>query len=769
VGIDLIALAVAPVSTIYRSFEAIHVVWANPIEIGIAIWLLQRKLDLGSIGPAVPVLVGTAKLSKLMPRASKTWNEEIQKRITVTSGLLGSIKETKMLGMIGLLQWTIQDLGISELARAKRCRALITYMNMLGEMNLYVIPLPQNTPSMVGPVVTFGRAIFAQKLNAVYSRKPAIVVDDAPSSERLGRGHERSCLERSLGLCRVGSPTRSLDNSDYTLISADNVVILGDDGRIANQGTFDAIRSSTYLENFSIDSNRRDDAISSEDMDPLDIEPPKMDAEIDPEQDLLRTADDTTLYCRSVGGMDRPGLSTNVVTNMPKNFGSSSGLRTMRERARRIVIVPKSSRSMHWTLLQSVMRWITRWCCPSEKEKFQEIDRAPSSFFVSTDTGNLINRFSQDLSHIDRDLPSALFWFMAPIDRYLAVAIPFVLVILYCLQAFYLRTSRQMRFFRPAQAQASLLTKLIETIDGLSTIRAFCWQEAYKSASLDLLDQAQCPCYLLFCIQLITGAVAVALDNALSFNRALAHLIASRTELDTSLGAISRLRTFEFQTPVEPSPCEEESVQPRPHWPAHGQIEITNVTASYSADSRPVLNGVSLSINTGDKIAICGRTGSGTSSLTLAIFKLLSEPLLFPGTLRMNLFPYGDDLGAEDIPSDEALIDALCKVSLWQAISFHSVITEIADLPLSKGQKQLLSFTRAIVRKNRSRVLVLDEATSAVDQETEEMMARIIRAEFDAHTVISVVHRPQALRGLGKIVALHESRVAEIKSVGCWR
>ncbi|KAK6213502.1 abc transporter [Colletotrichum tabaci] len=1061
-----LTLVSTDVRTICRSFEAIHEVWANPIEIGIAIWLLQRQLGLGSIGPAITIFactVGTAKLSKLMPRASKIWNEEIQKRITVTSDVLGSIKEAKMLGMVALLQQAIQDLRISELARAKQYRALITYMNMLG-----------NTPSMVGPVVTFGIAILAQKINAglslstatvftslsiiglisqplaqliasvpvlvsslgsferiqdfldqstatsttatqrgplsvdrtdrgtfqhgegfemeavsgqalpsprdialiqngnfslkpgaepvlrginiriksstmtiiigrvgsgkttllrgllgelsstgsvrtlegavaycaqtswlttstikdnilgetafdedwygkvlhacalvhdfaqlrhgdqtvvgskgqslsggqkqrvalaraVYSRKPVLVVDDALSGLDVAtRNHVWNGLFEPDGLVRQygASVILTTHSLDY-LSSADNVVILGDDGHIANQGTFDSIRSSTYLENLSIDINRRDDATPSGDVDPLESKkqdrPPKNDAEIDPEQDLLRTAGDTTLYwyyfksigwqCGSAGAIFLVlNCFVNVFPQLWLKFWTEDDARTGSADTAMyfgvyfaismvglliiginiwimfVVIVPKSSRNMHWTLLQSVMR------------------------------------FSQDLSHIDRDLPSALFMTsIAVLDclaegvlivigaKYLAVAIPFVLGILYCLQAFYLRTSRQMRFL-DLQAQAPLLTKLIETIDGLSTIRAFGWQEAYKSASLDLLDQAQRPYYLLFCIQrwltlvldllvgaiavllvsiammipdaTSTGAIAVALYNVLSFNRSLAHLITSWTELETSLGAISRLRTFEAQTPVEPSPSEEDSVQLGTHWPAHGQIEITNITASYSVDSRPVLNGVSLSINPGDKIAIRGRTGSGKSSLTLAIFKLLGldsgsividgidiahvpnnllrqrliaipqEPLLFPGSLRINLFPYDDDLSAEDTPSDETLIDALCKVSLWSIISLHGGLgAEISDLPLSKGQKQLLCLARAIVRKNRSRVLVLDEATSAVDQETEEMMAGIIQAEFAAHTVISVVHRPQALRGFGKVVTLHEGRVAEIELV----
>ncbi|GKT57151.1 ABC multudrug transporter [Colletotrichum tofieldiae] len=289
-----------------------------------------------------------------------------------------------------------------------------------------------------------------------------------------------------------------------------------------------------------------------------------------------------------------------------------------------------------------------------------------------------------------------------------------------------------------------------------------------------------------------TGAIAIALYNVLSFNHSLSTLITSWTELETSLGAISRLRNFVSQTSIEPSPRHEEQEDLPPRWPSQGQLDIKEITVSYSKDTRPVLAGVSISIKPGEKVAICGRTGSGKSTLTLAIFKLLSldsgaifidgiditrvpnsalrqrlivipqEPLLFPGTLRMNLAHYSDN-GA---PTDDDLIEALTKVALWSAISLSGGLDiNVSSLHLSKGQKQLLCLARAIARKHSSRVLVLDEATSAVDQETEELMARIIEEEFSAHTIISVVHRPQALRGIDKVVTLQDGRIVKIESV----
>ncbi|KAK2770130.1 ABC multidrug transporter [Colletotrichum kahawae] len=1068
-----LTLVSADVRNICRSFETLHEVWANPIEIGIAIWLLQRQLGLGSVGPAITIIVctvGMSKLGQLMPPAMKLWSENIQTRITVTSEVLGSIKETKMLGMTEFLQKLIQDLRITELVRAKKYRAMITYMNVLG-----------NCPSLVGPVVTFGIALLAQRINAggslsiatvftslsiidmiagplallissvpsllasvgsferiedfvgndhpsetptpteqsrptppesevgvemqtfstkasldrghvvviedgsisikagdtpilqninlrippstltiligrvgsgktvllrgllgelpmtgsvktldggvaycaqttwlttstvkenilgqsplnqdwydkvvhacallpdfanltngdetvvgskgqslsggqkqrvalaraVYARKPVLVVDDALSGlDASTQNHIWDNVFGQNGLVRRFGTTIILATHSLSYLKyGDHIVILGDDGQIANQGTFTAVRRSAYLETLSIEDNKHSKADESGTSTPETSErskKPKAPEGNDKELDLLRKAGDTTLYwyyLKSIGwlygslgvlGMfgdcfvrvfpqvwlkswtENDAKTGGADTSM--YFGVYAGMSVgglfiigLNIWMMFVMIVPKSSQNLHWKLLQTVMR-------------------APLSFFLVKDTGDLLNRFSQDLSHIDRDLPVALFMTsIAVLDclaglvlimigaKYLAAVIPVLLVALYCLQAFYLRTSRQMRFL-DLQAQAPLLTKLVETIDGISTIRAFGWQGAFRDSSLHLLDQSQRPYYLLFCIQrwltlvldilvgaiavllvslamtipesTSTGAIAIALYNVLNFNSSLATLITSWTELETSLGAISRLRTFESKTPVEPSPSPEEQAPLPPNWPSEGRLEINNIIASYSPDTRPVLQDVSLTLQPGDKAAICGRTGSGKSTLTLTIFKLLGldsgsividgidisqvpnnvlrrrliaipqEPLLFPGTLRTNLFPHTEGLNADEIPSDEALISALTKVSLWAEISLNGGLdTDVSNLALSKGQKQLLCLVRAIVRKHSSKILVLDEATSAVDQETEEMMAKIIETEFAAHTVVSIVHRPQALRGLHMVVTLQDGKILKI-------
>ncbi|KAJ0103906.1 ABC transporter atnG [Diaporthe amygdali] len=419
--------------------------------------------------------------------------------------------------------------------------------------------------------------------------------------------------------------------------------------------------------------------------------------------------------------------------------------------------------------------------------------QAPLSFFVRTDTGDLINRFSQDMTLLDQKLPSALYAALHGLlscladaglifagAKYLAAVIPVAVLVMYTLQVFYLRTSCQMRYL-DLQAKAPLFALILGMVDGLATIRAFGWQSAFRATSFQRLDELQKPYYLMFCIQrwlalvldlfvaasavilvafdILTpsstsaNAIAISLYAIVNFNESLARLITSWTELEASLGAISRLRDFEKQTPSEIP-----------------------------------------------KFAICGRTRSGKSSLVLALFRLLEpdsgnicidgvdianiphdvlrgrlitipqEPLLFPGTLRSNLVLARDGSIPETEPTmhqDGHLVETLTKVSLWPVVSLHGGLdTDISNFSLSHGQKQLLCLARAVVNKTASKILILDEATSAVDQETESLIVKILETEFASHTVVSVVYRLHTVRDSDIVIVLDTGSVVEMGPPG---
>jgi ATP-binding cassette, subfamily C (CFTR/MRP), member 1 len=340
------------------------------------------------------------------------------------------------------------------------------------------------------------------------------------------------------------------------------------------------------------------------------------------------------------------------------------------------------------------------------------------------------------------------------------------------------------------EAKSPLYSHFLESLNGLVTIRAFGWAEKFQEINLSLLDVSQKPYYLLFCIQrwlslildlLVTalavilmvlvvklrtdispGYVGLALLNVMNFNELLARIIKNSTTLETSFGAIARLKSFSEHTANENLPGKNHSIPE--NWPAHGAIEFKNVSASYTPESNLVVRNLSMSVKAGEKIGICGRSGSGKSSLITTLFRMLEitpessitidgidittlprqvvrerlnaipqEPFFIKGTIRFNADPYGQH-------TDTAIIAAITKVHLWPLVlSKGGLDAELDAEFFSHGQRQLFCLARAILRK--SKVIILDEVTSSADTKSDELMQRVIREEFRDCTIIAVAHR----------------------------
>jgi ABC-type multidrug transport system fused ATPase/permease subunit len=271
--------------------------------------------------------------------------------------------------------------------------------------------------------------------------------------------------------------------------------------------------------------------------------------------------------------------------------------------------------------------------------------------------------------------------------------------------------------------------------------------------------------------------------NLIGFNQTLTLLINQWTELETSLGAIARLKWFFTNTPDENKP--EESEEPSATWPAKGAIELRNVSAAYGDNLPLVIRDLSLKIQPGQKVGVCGRSGSGKSSLVLTLLRLLElregeilidgedvskmpratlrtqlttlpqDPLTVPGTVRQNVDP------ASTIQSDAPLITALTQVNLWDTLSSRGGLdATLLDLGLSSGQLQLLCLARAML--SRGSIVLLDEATSNVDHQTEEEIRRVIKEEMSDKTVVEVAHRLDIIRECDVVVVMAEGRLQEV-------
>lgn len=252
--------------------------------------------------------------------------------------------------------------------------------------------------------------------------------------------------------------------------------------------------------------------------------------------------------------------------------------------------------------------------------------------------------------------------------------------------------------------------------------------------------------------------------------------------LDFATGLISRSvphleRVFEIvDLPSEES--EEWLTKPISKPPASADLVFQNFSASYRKDSADVLHGLNLSIKLGQKTALVGRTGSGKSTLIQALFRMVyvktggiflngqsiydfsvrshrakfavipQSPYLFAGTLRTNLDP-GNFL------TDDELKVSLNAVELSFDLG-HEVVEEGKNL--SHGERQLVCLARAIVSKKE--YLILDEATSGLDPETDAKIIKVLKKEFAGKTVITIAHRLETIRDYDWVIELAQGELA---------
>lgn len=383
------------------------------------------------------------------------------------------------------------------------------------------------------------------------------------------------------------------------------------------------------------------------------------------------------------------------------------------------------------------------------------------------------------------------------------------------LQKYYLRTSRQIRLL-DLEAKSPLYSHFIETLSGLVTIRAFNWATNFQETNLALVNISQKPYYLLLCIQrwlalvldilvaalaiilmvlvvklrtaISPGYVGLALLNVMSFNELLADIIKNWTMLETSFGAIARLKSFTTHTANENQPSETASVPD--NWPSRGAIEFKNVSASYTPSGALVVKSLNLAIAPGEKLGICGRSGSGKSSLITTLFRMLEltpgsritideidiatlprqlvrtrlnaipqEPFLIRGSVRLNADPYS-------LHSDAEIVTAMRKVHLWSGVieAKGGLDAELDAEFFSQGQRQLFCLGRAILR--RCKVVVLDEVSSSVDSGSDEVMQRVIREEFKGTTIVAVAHRLDTILDFDRVALLEEGELRECDEPG---
>ncbi|KAM0816280.1 putative ABC transporter FUM19 [Seiridium cardinale] len=710
-------------------------------------------------------------------------------------------------------------------------------------LNADISQFPLGDKSLVGSggiTLSGGQKQRVAIARALYARRAIVLLDDVFSA--LDSVTSRTVFNRVLGanglLRKQGATVLLATNAVHQLPFADNIIVLETYGRIAQIGSFAELQAQDgYVRSLALKarSSHDEEDTREADTDTTTDSAPAKAAEED-ESDLARQTGDRSLYefyLKSTGlplslgflliaigyvGISRmPTVWVRIWTehSVDQDRGAYfSGyisfaiatvfLSGMIVWFHTFLVIPKSAKYLHWLLLDAVAR-------------------APLWYFTTTDSGTILNRFSQDMTLIDQALPMA--FFATAIDsltlvanaaiiasgaQYVAAVIPLCIAAMYFLQKYYLRTSRQLRHL-DLESKSPLYTHFTETLNGVATIRAFGWQQGFQQENLRFLDQSQKPFYLLFCVQrwlnvvmdlFVTGiaivlvsfaveftsttsrgAIGLSMVTLISFNNSLSRVISSWTNMETSLGAIARLRDFIRDTPREDSVAQ--FLEPPESWPSTGAIQIKGLTATYHLKDETVLRDLSLRIQPGQKVGICGRTGSGKSSLLLSLLKLLEtqsgsitidgldlasvpsvvprthltvlpqDSVTLPGTVRTNLDPL------ETVAGDEILIDALSRAGMWETISSRGGLdVDFESLGLSHGQKQLFCLARALLSK--SPVVLLDEATSSVDNHSDEQAQKVLREAFKEKTMLVVAHRLETIVDLGLVVVMEKGRIVEV-------
>ncbi|KAF8477848.1 hypothetical protein JB92DRAFT_2801159 [Gautieria morchelliformis] len=469
----------------------------------------------------------------------------------------------------------------------------------------------------------------------------------------------------------------------------------------------------------------------------------------------------------------------------------------------------KASRTIHRELITSIFGTTLRW-----------LDTVP--------TARIIARCTQDIRAVDGPVSDYL---CDVIELTIALALKFGAVMIFvpmfvlpgilvfvvgrfCGELYIkaqLSIKREM-----SNRRSPVLAHFGAAIAGLTSIRAYGAQDAFKTESLKRIDGYTRParafynCNRWVCIRIdAIGSIFAAglaaylvygngtrtasdagfsLTMAVAFSGMILWWIRCLNEFEVQGNSLERIEAY---MSIAQEPKATDAGKPPAYWPASGALEVANLRARYSSDGPEVLHNISFKIMSGERIGVVGRTGSGKSSLTLSLLRCIptegevyfdglatssinlhalrssvtiipQQPELLTGTLRENLDPFSEH-------SDATLNNALRSAGLFslQGENDASKITLDSFISsgggnLSVGQRQILALARAIVRQ--SKLLILDEATSAIDYATDTIIQNTLREVLSDSTVITVAHRLQTIMDADKVMVLDAGNMVEFDS-----
>ncbi|XRA96345.1 ABC transporter isoform A [Pycnococcus provasolii] len=450
----------------------------------------------------------------------------------------------------------------------------------------------------------------------------------------------------------------------------------------------------------------------------------------------------------------------------------------------------------------------------------------PMKFFDTQPTGRLINRFTKDTESIDLALPASMQGYLfcvttavfqiAIVMIITPAAIVAIAPIAYwyrIVQNAYISSSREIKRL-DSIARSPIFNHFGETVAGLSTIRAFGLERQFIHGAVDKLAYSNRASFAFPCLNrwlsvriesmgnaivlaaalgiatlhrdLVAGLAGLVLSNSVAITGLLSWMVRQSGEVENEMNSVERVTAYDEVEPEAPWIIAEH--RPPYNWPQRGSISVERLCVQYRPDLPLVLRDVTFHVAGGEDVGICGRTGCGKSTLVLALFRITEplsgsiridgidtgaiglrdlrknlsfvpqDPVLFSGTIRSNLDPF-------DEFASHKLLEALEEVGMKEQVTnLGGLDFEVKEqgANLSTGQRQLLCLSRALLRAKK--VLVMDEATSNIDHNTDALIQNTIRTRFAEATTLTIAHRLHTISDGDKILVLEKGEVLEFDS-----